>query len=59
MISIDKCREILGEEIELTDAELEHLRGTLYKLAEIAVDLVFDGHGPDLLSAIEGKSREE
>lgn len=38
MISLDKCREILGPECTLSDTDLELFRQHLYTLAEIAFE---------------------
>jgi hypothetical protein len=39
MLSLEKCREILGPECKLSDAELEALRDQLYQLAEVAIEV--------------------
>lgn len=36
MITIDECREVLGEGCPLTDDELSELRDQLYHIAELA-----------------------
>ncbi len=36
-ISLQKCREILGDACDLSDAELELLRDELYGLADTAI----------------------
>ncbi len=42
-ISIDKCREILGEKAEfLSDAQIEGARDALYVLGESVLDNIFD-----------------
>lgn len=41
MLSMDKCREILGDNSPFSDEELERLRGTLYSVVEGVVDLYF------------------
>lgn len=38
MLSLKQCRKILGEEILLTEEELQELRGQLYDLAGVVVD---------------------
>lgn len=38
MIPIERCRNILGKDCTLSDAELENLRDQLYSLADIAVE---------------------
>lgn len=35
MISLERCREILGPDCQLSDEELERLRDQLYTLADI------------------------
>jgi hypothetical protein len=44
MISLSDCRKILGDAgRQLSDAELESLRQTLYGLADIAVETFLAG----------------
>lgn len=38
MLTLQKCREILGTDYELSEQELESLRNDLYMLAEVAID---------------------
>ena len=39
MLSIERCREILGNDLNLTDEEIGQLRDHLYAFAEAALDL--------------------
>ena len=39
MLSVEKCRKILGSNCDLSDSELESLRGQLYGLADISIGL--------------------
>ena len=38
MLSIERCRKILGKDCTLTDEELKMLRDQLYLVAEVALD---------------------
>lgn len=38
MLSLDKCRKILGPKCTLSDTELERVRDELYGLADVAID---------------------
>jgi hypothetical protein len=38
MLSLERCREILGSDCPKSDAELEKLRDQLYGLARVAVE---------------------
>ena len=38
MLSVQKCRRILGEKTTLKDKEIEELRDVLYALARIVVN---------------------
>ena len=38
MLSVAKCRKILGDDSSKTDAELEQLRNSLYDLAWVVVE---------------------
>jgi hypothetical protein len=38
MLSLNRCREILGKDCTLTDEELTMLRDQLYVIAEVALD---------------------
>ena len=38
MLTLEKCREILGDDCPKSDAELELLRDQLYGLADVAVE---------------------
>ena len=41
MLSLERCRGLLpAGEAQITDTELEQLRGQLYQLAHMALDLV-------------------
>ena len=37
MLTLQKCRSLLGADCKLTDAELEQLRHELYVVAEVAI----------------------
>lgn len=37
MLSLQKCRSLLGTDCNLTDAQLEQLRQELYALSEVAI----------------------
>jgi hypothetical protein len=39
MLSLDRCRQILGDECDLTDEELDKVRRALYGLADIAMSV--------------------
>ena len=39
MLELKKCRDLLGEDCGLSDAELESLRGQMYWLADILLDM--------------------
>ena len=39
MLSLNRCRQILGPAVELTEAELERVRDDLYALAQVVVDI--------------------
>lgn len=70
MLSLQKCRSLLGADCKLTDAELELLREDLYAFADVAVGAfcaqkkVGSGIGPmsqnvsGCLSVIPGPERE-
>lgn len=38
MLSLQKCRSLLGTDCKLTDAELEQLRQELYALSDVAIE---------------------
>ena len=38
MLTLQKCRSLLGADCKLTDAELEQLRQELYALSDVAVE---------------------
>lgn len=42
MISLDECRKVLGPECKLSDSELEVMRGQLYGLADIAIEVFIE-----------------
>jgi hypothetical protein len=46
MLSISRCRELLGPDCPLTDQEVERLQNQLYLFAEIALDLYRDELAP-------------
>ena len=37
MLSIERCRYVLGADCQLTDGELERLRDDLYALADVTI----------------------
>jgi hypothetical protein len=39
MLSLDRCRQILGPECDLSDEELDEVRLALYGLADIAMSV--------------------
>ena len=38
MLSVAKCRKILGDDCFITDAEIEQMRNSLYDLAHVVVE---------------------
>jgi hypothetical protein len=40
MLSLQRCRELLGDTCPLTDNQLMAVRSTLYAVAELALDAV-------------------
>lgn len=38
MLSLDHCRQLLGRDVAMTEAEIERLRAGLYELARVVVD---------------------
>ncbi len=43
MLSIEKCREILGDKaIDMSDEQIIELRDSLYNLGEMALDQYFE-----------------
>lgn len=47
MLTIQRCREILGKDCALSDAELENLRDQLYGLADVAVSAFLEARRSD------------
>ena len=45
MLSLRRCREILGDNCPLSDSEIEMLREQLYTLAQVVLEFP-RGHGP-------------
>lgn len=43
MLSVERCREVLGPGCGLSDAELARLRDELYALSTVAVEVARDG----------------
>jgi hypothetical protein len=37
VLSLDRCRQLLGQDVEVTPRELERLREQLYALARFAI----------------------
>ena len=53
MLSIDRCREILGDEAsDLTDEEVREVRDSLYGFAHLACDMA-ESHDADAASLPE------
>lgn len=50
MLSLERCREILGENCGLDDREIERLRDQIYGLADVITDRIGDSI-PDLTDA--------
>jgi hypothetical protein len=46
VLSVDRCRELLGEECPLTDEELTAVREQLYALALLAMEAAARGQAP-------------
>jgi hypothetical protein len=64
MLSLEKCRSLLGPDCQLTDSQLEQLRHELYALAHIALDSFRDSKQPacndtSLFSQIPPADRQE
>ena len=38
MLSVEKCRKIIGDDGSITDVELEQMRNSLYDLARVVVE---------------------
>jgi hypothetical protein len=52
MLSIDRCREILGAAATgMSDAQIDRLRRELYWLADIAVSMFLESRQPPARSA--------
>lgn len=52
-LSIARCREVLGPECKLSNAEIEQLLGQLQAIAEVVIEGLHDEHAarPDMLQA--------
>ena len=46
MLSLNRCREILGADERLSDQEVEHVRGQSDAFAEVAVSVALTGDRP-------------
>ena len=44
MLTVVRCREILGADCRLTDAEVEKLRDVVYGFADIALRIARESH---------------
>lgn len=57
MWSIEDCRKLLGDEAaDMTDAQIEQLRGELCALADLVIEMYED---PDIRRAYEGEKQAE
>lgn len=59
MLSLQKCRSLLGPNCELTDSQIEQIRQELYALAHVALDAFRAEKEKDQLSGIPLSDREE
>jgi hypothetical protein len=64
MLSLQKCRLLLGPNCELTDSQIDQIRQELYALAHIALDAFRDCNQPaqddkSPLPHVSVKDREE
>lgn len=59
MLSIKRCREILGPGCNLSDEELELLREQLYVIAEMALDAYHEAQDADGMDEVTPKNRTE
>ena len=48
MLSLARCREILGTRCPLSDEEVKDLRDQLYEVAEVALDALRRGNPPEV-----------
>jgi hypothetical protein len=46
MLTLQRCRELLGDDCPLTDEDLMAVRNTLYAVAKIALNAVETFNGP-------------
>ena len=49
LLSLVRCREILGTQCPLSDEEVKELRAQLYAVAEVALDALRSGKSPTAL----------
>src|SRR4051794_15248423 len=64
MLSLQKCRSLLGPNCELTDSQIDQLRQELYALAHIALDAHRESNRPannknNSLANLPGKTRKK
>ena len=59
MLSTNRCRQILGPSVELTEAELERVRDDLYALAHVVVDIVARKKAREKKRAAPSDERED
>jgi len=48
MLSLEKCRELLGEEAPADERELEKWRDEAYCLARLLLEIYLSEHGKDV-----------
>ena len=44
MLSIERCRELLPDSAQCTDEQILQIRDALYGIAELALDVYFEGN---------------
>ena len=57
MLSIDRCRRLLGADQELDDSQIEVLRNEFYSLAELMLDEIARKTQPDSWTTDERPER--
>jgi len=59
MLSVERCREILGDKAAgMTDAQMEQARDQLYVLARIVIDMYHDEEKRRMIEAEMQTSRD-